>query len=119
MEEVKKVKLKKDGTLSRQGEGASKENVGRKPSIAKIADKQISQYFAEKWLELHKKYAIPYLESVFEPEQKASHEIKFRVSQEIANRAEGKPKESVDVTSMGKALNPTEEQVKRLSKRHA
>jgi hypothetical protein len=102
--EVKKVK--KDGTLSKQGEGGGNHvgTQGRKPSIDKFASEELKALIAKKWVAMAQELAIPYLESVFK-DKTANHDIKKRAADTILDRAFGKAKESMDITSGGEKVS--------------
>jgi len=112
-------KVKKDGTLSKQGEGGGNHagTQGRKPSIDKFASEELKALIAKKWVAMAQELAIPYLESVFK-DKTANHDIKKRAADTILDRAFGKAKESMDITSNGESISPKPEQVERFVKRH-
>ena len=83
--------------------GGYRPNSGRKPSIELLKNSVRKEISAEFWLELAETYADPFIRRVFD-DPTVAWEVRFRLWQEVMNRAYGKPKESHDVTSKGEKL---------------
>jgi len=73
--------------------GGKREGSGRKPSIDLLATKEVKTRIAELWVDLCDQYAIPYYVGVMQGTEEVSPDIKFKVGNDILNRALGKPKE--------------------------
>lgn len=117
-QELKKIE-KEDG---RKRNGGARNNAGRKAFIDKLTkeeQKEIASIAEAKyWLDMAQKDAAPFVRKLV-GDSKASWDARLRAAQEILNRALGKPKESLDLTSKGKQMGvPTPEQVARFAKRN-
>lgn len=85
--------------------GGARPNSGPKPSIEKLIDKAYTIAEAKFWVELAENKAIKRIEEILDsPIQKVGAKAVISVAKEVLDRALGKPKESVDLTSGGKTL---------------
>jgi len=101
----KLLKVKKDGTVSKQGQGGgrgSKDKVGRKPFIAKLPKKLQKQIMdatrAEYWAKLVTDHALPRLENIIKTDSKKPNDVQLRAIQEALNRLLGKPKDKHELS---------------------
>ena len=90
--------------------GGARPNSGPKPSIEKLTEKAYTIAEAKFWVDLAENKAIKRLEEILDaPVREVGAKAIISVAKEVLDRALGKPKETVDVTSKGKALfSPTE-----------
>lgn len=91
------------------GHGGARPNSGPKPSIAKLTERLTEKAYtiaeAKFWVDLAENKAVKRMEEILDsPIQKVGAKAIISVAKEVLDRALGKPKESVDVTSGGKAL---------------
>lgn len=106
------------------GHGGKRKDSGRKIK-AKILDeltlegqKRVYRILeADFWVRLANDKALPRLEAILDDPEANSESLRFAIK-EVNDRAFGKPKESLDLTSRGKSIAPTPEQRARYAKRH-
>lgn len=89
--------------------GGARPNSGPKISIEKLAEKAYDKAYsiaeAKFWVDLAEDKAVNRLIEILEkPIREVGAKAIISVAKEVLDRALGKPKESVDVTSKGKAL---------------
>lgn len=106
------------------GYGGARPGSGRKPMAKKLdqltekAKKKVYQVLeADFWVKLANDKVAPRLAQILDDPLASSDLLKFAMK-EVNDRAFGRPKESIDLTSKGKSLSPTPEQRARYAKRH-
>ncbi len=99
MESEKSEKI--DGRKNNGSTKGSNNGGGRKASIEKIRDEIRKQTIAEFWVNLAETEAIPRLTQMLDS---PFGDVAWKAIKEVMDRAYGKPKESVDLTSKGKRI---------------
>lgn len=106
---MKVNKVKKDGTPSRMGEGGGNHagTQGRKANIEKLIESRVEDLRditrVEFWARMAKDKAVVRLEGILDSTE-AKDETVLAAVKEVLNRALGKSKEFVDLTSMGQQM---------------
>ena len=104
LEQLGPPKLARDGKkmgLRALNPGGARPNSGPKPAIKKIEARVRRKIEAEFWVEMCETYSDSFIEAVFD--ENTPWETRFKVWQEINNRALGKPKETIqqNITGIG------------------
>lgn len=82
----------------RKFNGGARPNSGTKPFVDTLANPEVKMRIAQKFLEMSERLAIPYLEGVANGTIEVDAATRFKVNQEILNRALGKPRESMELS---------------------